>query len=145
MLPFIRPTIPEPDAWLPYLSASYAQRIFSNSGPAALRLDRVQGREVVGVSVSGDIGAARRIHGDGVSRVAVGSPEVSGVNQCFSVRRELGHKRVGRAGHPAVETRLEGVDDRKVERAGFPRQVDVSGSVERDGVDCVAVAAAEER
>ncbi|PYR76687.1 MAG: hypothetical protein DMF86_11500 [Acidobacteria bacterium] len=39
MLPFIRPTIPEPDAWLPYLSASYAQRIFSNSGPAALRLE----------------------------------------------------------------------------------------------------------
>ena len=52
MLPFIRPTIPEPDAWLPYLSASYAQRIFSNSGPAALRLEASRARDEADRAVS---------------------------------------------------------------------------------------------
>jgi dTDP-4-amino-4,6-dideoxygalactose transaminase len=36
---FIRPTVPEPAAWLPYLRRSYDERIFSNSGPAARRLE----------------------------------------------------------------------------------------------------------
>ncbi|HVT59260.1 MAG TPA: aminotransferase class I/II-fold pyridoxal phosphate-dependent enzyme [Thermoanaerobaculia bacterium] len=54
MLRFIRPTVPEPDAWLPHLRISYERRVFANSGPAALRFeaalaDRYAGtdREVV--------------------------------------------------------------------------------------------------
>ena len=39
MIRFIRPTVPEPEAWLPYLRSSYDERIFSNSGPAARRLE----------------------------------------------------------------------------------------------------------
>jgi dTDP-4-amino-4,6-dideoxygalactose transaminase len=39
MLRFIRPTIPEPPEWLPFLAESYRQRIFSNFGPAATRLE----------------------------------------------------------------------------------------------------------
>jgi dTDP-4-amino-4,6-dideoxygalactose transaminase len=36
---FIRPTVPPPEAWLPYLRRSYDERIFSNGGPAARRLE----------------------------------------------------------------------------------------------------------
>jgi dTDP-4-amino-4,6-dideoxygalactose transaminase len=39
MLPFIRPTIPPPDAWLPYLQEAYQQRRFANFGPLATRLE----------------------------------------------------------------------------------------------------------
>lgn len=39
MIRFIRPTVPEPDAWLPHLRSSYEQRIFANSGPAAVRFE----------------------------------------------------------------------------------------------------------
>src|SRR5947209_5092077 len=39
MLPFIRPTVPPPDAWLPYLRPSYDQRVFANRGPAVRRLE----------------------------------------------------------------------------------------------------------
>jgi dTDP-4-amino-4,6-dideoxygalactose transaminase len=38
-IPFIRPTMPAPERWLPHLAQSYAQRMYSNSGPAALRLE----------------------------------------------------------------------------------------------------------
>jgi dTDP-4-amino-4,6-dideoxygalactose transaminase len=36
---FIRPVVPEPEAWLPYLRRSYDDRVFSNTGPAARRLE----------------------------------------------------------------------------------------------------------
>jgi dTDP-4-amino-4,6-dideoxygalactose transaminase len=39
MLRFIRPTIPEPREWLPFLADSYRQRLYSNFGPAATRLE----------------------------------------------------------------------------------------------------------
>ncbi len=39
MIRFIRPTVPEPAAWLGYLERSYAERVFSNTGPAARRLE----------------------------------------------------------------------------------------------------------
>ena len=39
MIRFIRPTVPAPEAWLPYLRRSYEERVFSNSGPAARRLE----------------------------------------------------------------------------------------------------------
>ena len=38
-IPFIRPTLPAPERWLPYLAQSYAARMYSNSGPAALQLE----------------------------------------------------------------------------------------------------------
>lgn len=38
-IPFIRPTLPAPERWLPYLAQSYAQRTYSNSGPGVLRLE----------------------------------------------------------------------------------------------------------
>ena len=39
MIRFIRPTVPEPEAWLPHLRSSYEQRVFANSGPAARRFE----------------------------------------------------------------------------------------------------------
>lgn len=39
MIPFIRPTLPSPEAWLPFLRASYAARYFSNGGPCARQLE----------------------------------------------------------------------------------------------------------
>lgn len=39
MLRFIRPTIPEPPEWLPFLADSYRQRVYTNFGPAASRLE----------------------------------------------------------------------------------------------------------
>jgi dTDP-4-amino-4,6-dideoxygalactose transaminase len=39
LIRFIRPTVPEPDAWLPHLRSSYEQRVFANSGPAAVRFE----------------------------------------------------------------------------------------------------------
>jgi len=39
LIRFIRPTVPEPEAWLPHLRSSYDQRVFANSGPAAVRLE----------------------------------------------------------------------------------------------------------
>jgi dTDP-4-amino-4,6-dideoxygalactose transaminase len=39
LIRFIRPTVPEPEAWLPHLRSSYEQRVFANSGPAALRFE----------------------------------------------------------------------------------------------------------
>jgi len=38
--PFIRPTIPAPDAWLDLLAPAYAERRYSNFGPVATRLER---------------------------------------------------------------------------------------------------------
>ena len=39
MIRFIRPTVPEPEAWLPHLRSSYERGVFANSGPAALRFE----------------------------------------------------------------------------------------------------------
>ena len=39
LIRFIRPTVPEPEAWLPHLRSSYEQRVFANTGPAAVRLE----------------------------------------------------------------------------------------------------------
>lgn len=39
MIRFIRPTVPEPAAWVPHLRASYERRYFANSGPAAVRFE----------------------------------------------------------------------------------------------------------
>ncbi len=39
MYRFIRPTIPSPDSWLPYLEQSYEQKFFSNFGPLATLLE----------------------------------------------------------------------------------------------------------
>ena len=39
MYPFIRPTIPEPEAWLDLLAAAYDERRYSNFGPVATRLE----------------------------------------------------------------------------------------------------------
>lgn len=39
-LPFIRPTLPPPDEWLPFLAQSYAARYFSNGGPCVRQLER---------------------------------------------------------------------------------------------------------
>jgi dTDP-4-amino-4,6-dideoxygalactose transaminase len=54
MIRFIRPTVPEPEAWLPHLRDSYEQRVFANSGPAARRFEAAlaeryarPGREVI--------------------------------------------------------------------------------------------------
>lgn len=38
-IPFIRPSLPAPERWLPFLAQSYAARMYSNSGPAALHLE----------------------------------------------------------------------------------------------------------
>lgn len=38
-IPFIRPSVPAPERWLPYLAQSYAARMYSNSGPAVLQLE----------------------------------------------------------------------------------------------------------
>lgn len=38
-LPFIRPTLPPPDEWLPFLAQSYAERQYSNNGPCVRRLE----------------------------------------------------------------------------------------------------------
>lgn len=40
MYPFIRPTIPAPEAWLGPLAAAYEDRRYSNFGPVASRLER---------------------------------------------------------------------------------------------------------
>jgi dTDP-4-amino-4,6-dideoxygalactose transaminase len=42
--PFIRPTMPAPDAWLGSLEAAYAERRYSNFGPVAARLERALAR-----------------------------------------------------------------------------------------------------
>ena len=39
MYPFIRPTIPDPEAWLELLAPAYEERRFSNFGPVATRLE----------------------------------------------------------------------------------------------------------
>lgn len=39
MYRFIRPTLPAPEAWLPYLEQSYEQKFFSNFGPLARLLE----------------------------------------------------------------------------------------------------------
>src|SRR5690242_5468700 len=38
--PLIRPAVPEPESWLPFLRESYEHQWFSNFGPAADRLER---------------------------------------------------------------------------------------------------------
>jgi hypothetical protein len=38
--PAIRPFVPRPSAWVPYLDPSYAQRWFSNFGPVATQFER---------------------------------------------------------------------------------------------------------
>lgn len=48
MIRFIRPTVPDPEAWLPYLRRSYDERVFSNSGPAARRLEAALGERYAG-------------------------------------------------------------------------------------------------
>lgn len=57
MYPFIRPTIPPPDAWLGLLEPAYRERRYSNFGPVATRLENAleeryapAGRKVVLVS-----------------------------------------------------------------------------------------------
>ena len=40
MYPFIRPTIPPPEAWLDLLAPAYEERRYSNFGPVATRLER---------------------------------------------------------------------------------------------------------
>jgi dTDP-4-amino-4,6-dideoxygalactose transaminase len=57
LVPFARPLLPEPAAWLPFLEAAYAERWFSNGGPVVERLERevgarcaAPGREAVAVS-----------------------------------------------------------------------------------------------
>jgi dTDP-4-amino-4,6-dideoxygalactose transaminase len=54
MIRFIRPTIPAPEHWLPYVREAYQHRWFSNFGPLATRLEhalvekfRPPGREAV--------------------------------------------------------------------------------------------------
>jgi dTDP-4-amino-4,6-dideoxygalactose transaminase len=54
LIRFIRPTVPEPEVWLPNLRSSYEQRVFTNSGPAAVRFEAAladkyagTGREVI--------------------------------------------------------------------------------------------------
>ena len=39
-IPFLRPTVPAPDQWLPFLRESYRINRFSNFGPACLLLER---------------------------------------------------------------------------------------------------------
>jgi len=54
--PFIRPVVPAPELWLPFLEPAYAERRFANGGPAATRLEQEltaaygRGREAVVVS-----------------------------------------------------------------------------------------------
>ncbi len=38
LFPFLKPNLPEPDAWVGYLEEAYKQRYFSNFGPLATRL-----------------------------------------------------------------------------------------------------------
>jgi dTDP-4-amino-4,6-dideoxygalactose transaminase len=38
--PFIRPRLPEPEEWVPYLADSYRDRRYANGGPAVVRLER---------------------------------------------------------------------------------------------------------
>ena len=38
-IPFIRPTMPEPHEWLPFLEESYRRKVFTNFGPCAERLE----------------------------------------------------------------------------------------------------------
>ncbi|WP_136444159.1 DegT/DnrJ/EryC1/StrS family aminotransferase [Pacificoceanicola onchidii] len=38
LFPFLRPALPEPESWTPYLTTSYDQRYFSNFGPLATDL-----------------------------------------------------------------------------------------------------------
>jgi dTDP-4-amino-4,6-dideoxygalactose transaminase len=48
-IPFIRPTIPAPEEWLPFLRPSYEAKRFSNFGPASRELEeRLQARFAVG-------------------------------------------------------------------------------------------------
>ena len=46
--PFARPLVPRPEAWLPYLEASYEQRWFTNGGPVATRLEAALAEHVGG-------------------------------------------------------------------------------------------------
>ncbi|HLK12700.1 MAG TPA: DegT/DnrJ/EryC1/StrS family aminotransferase [Candidatus Binatia bacterium] len=39
MIPFVRPTLPAPEEWLPHLQPAYDGRWFSNFGPVASRLE----------------------------------------------------------------------------------------------------------
>lgn len=39
MINFIRPTLPSPEEWLPFLAASYRERYFSNRGPCVRQLE----------------------------------------------------------------------------------------------------------
>lgn len=39
MIPYIRPTLPPPDAWLPHLQAAYDARWYTNFGPVAARFE----------------------------------------------------------------------------------------------------------
>jgi dTDP-4-amino-4,6-dideoxygalactose transaminase len=78
--PFIRPELPEPERWLPYLQPAYDQRRFANGGPAATLLERRiaadygAGREAVLVSsgTAGLLGALLALELRG-SRVALPS------------------------------------------------------------------------
>jgi len=38
LFPFLKPDLPEPDAWIGYLEEAYRQKYFSNFGPSATRL-----------------------------------------------------------------------------------------------------------
>lgn len=69
--PFIRPSLPAPERWVPYLEAAYDERRFANGGPAATRLERELeafagcGREAVVVS-SGTAGLVAALLAAGV-------------------------------------------------------------------------------
>jgi dTDP-4-amino-4,6-dideoxygalactose transaminase len=79
VIPFIRPTVPEPAAWLPFLAASYASRIHSNFGPVTRRFEAELGafaggsREVV-TAANATVGLVASLAALGVQgRVAVPS------------------------------------------------------------------------
>jgi dTDP-4-amino-4,6-dideoxygalactose transaminase len=48
VIPFIRPTLPPPEQWLPYLREAWENRWFSNFGPLAGRLERALSEKYAG-------------------------------------------------------------------------------------------------
>lgn len=71
-LRFIRPLIPDPDAWTPYLASAYRARHFSNFGPAAALFETgmaerfANGRSAISVS-NCTAGLVAALHGLGIT------------------------------------------------------------------------------
>lgn len=67
IIPFIRPALPPPEEWLPFLEQSYRSRFFSNGGPCVQQLESEIGERIgserhVVATASGTAGLVATLH-----------------------------------------------------------------------------------